>query len=105
MLRMRTHQVSWQPQYWALPRPGRDFDSKFAYWNETKTKMSADTGVAEVYDVVVVGAGVEGSATAYHLASHLPRKKILLLEQVRAYVHHSMILYMRHVAILPILWA
>ena len=40
------------------------------------------TSVCEVYDVVVVGAGVEGSSTAYHLASQRPRKKILLLEQV-----------------------
>lgn len=35
----------------------------------------------EVYEVVVVGAGVEGSATAYHLASRRPGK-ILMLEQV-----------------------
>ncbi len=32
------------------------------------------------YDVIVVGAGVEGSSTAYHLASH--SKRTLLLEQV-----------------------
>ena len=32
------------------------------------------------YDVVVVGAGVEGSSTAYHLARS--GSKVLLLEQV-----------------------
>ena len=34
------------------------------------------------YDVIVVGAGVEGSATAFYLASR-GTKKVLLLEQVR----------------------
>ena len=34
------------------------------------------------YDVIVVGAGVEGSATAYYLASRFT-KNVLLLEQVR----------------------
>ena len=34
-----------------------------------------------VYDVIVVGAGVEGSATAYYLASRYT-KNVLLLEQV-----------------------
>ena len=33
------------------------------------------------YDVIVVGAGVEGSATAYQLVSH-GAKRVLLLEQV-----------------------
>jgi len=33
----------------------------------------------ELYDVIVVGAGIVGSATAYHLARS--RKKVLLLEQ------------------------
>ena len=36
----------------------------------------------EVYEVAVVGAGVEGSATAYYLASRGTRP-VLLLEQVR----------------------
>ena len=35
----------------------------------------------QVYDVIVIGAGVEGSSTAWHLASE--EKKTLLLEQVR----------------------
>ena len=34
-----------------------------------------------VFDVIVVGAGVEGSATAYQLIKH-GAKKVLLLEQV-----------------------
>ena len=33
------------------------------------------------FDVIVVGAGVEGSATAYQLIKH-GAKKVLLLEQV-----------------------
>ena len=36
---------------------------------------------AAAYDVIVVGAGVEGSATAYQLVSH-GAKRVLLLEQV-----------------------
>ncbi|WAR04003.1 SOX-like protein [Mya arenaria] len=35
----------------------------------------------EVYDVVVVGAGIEGSATAYHLAKS--GKHVLLVDQSR----------------------
>lgn len=34
----------------------------------------------DIYDVIVVGAGVEGSSTAYQLAKQ--GKKTLLLEQV-----------------------
>ena len=34
-----------------------------------------------VYDVIVVGAGVEGSATAYQLINN-GAKRVLLLEQV-----------------------
>jgi len=33
-----------------------------------------------LYDTIVVGAGIEGSAAAYHLAKR--RRKTLLLEQV-----------------------
>ena len=35
-----------------------------------------------VFDVIVVGAGVEGSATAYQLIKH-GGKRVLLLEQVK----------------------
>ena len=35
-----------------------------------------------VFDVIVVGAGVEGSATAYQLIKN-GAKKVLLLEQVK----------------------
>ena len=33
-----------------------------------------------LYDVIIIGAGVEGSATGYHLSK--TNKKVLLLEQV-----------------------
>ena len=36
-----------------------------------------------IYDAVVVGAGIEGSATAYHLAKQ--GQKTLLIEQVSLY--------------------
>ena len=45
--------------------------------NSFVTKEMSD----HVYDVIVVGAGVEGSATAYYLASRYT-KNVLLLEQV-----------------------
>ena len=34
------------------------------------------------YEVVVVGAGIQGSATAYYLTQKLGIKNVLLLEQV-----------------------
>ena len=34
------------------------------------------------FDVTVLGAGVQGSATAYYLAKKAGIKKVLLLEQV-----------------------
>lgn len=39
--------------------------------------MAAQT---DVYDAIVIGAGIQGCFTAYHLAKH--RKKVILLEQV-----------------------
>ena len=36
-----------------------------------------------LYEVVVVGAGVQGSSTAYYLAKKLGVNNVLLLEQVR----------------------
>ena len=36
--------------------------------------------VDEVYDAIVVGAGIEGSATAYEIASR--GRQVLLVEQV-----------------------
>ena len=41
-------------------------------------------GAGEVFDVCVIGAGVEGSSTARYLTSR--GKKALLLEQVRVIV-------------------
>ncbi len=35
-----------------------------------------------IYEVIVVGAGIQGSATAYYLAKKVGLKKVLLLEQV-----------------------
>ena len=40
------------------------------------------TEASTLFDVIVVGAGVEGSATAYQLIKN-GAKKVLLLEQVR----------------------
>ena len=42
----------------------------------------------EIYEVAVVGAGVEGSATAYYLTSRGTRP-VLLLEQVRRKVRYQ----------------
>ena len=39
--------------------------------------------MVEMFDVIVVGAGVEGSATAYQLINN-GAKRVLLLEQVQA---------------------
>ena len=36
----------------------------------------------EVFDVIVIGAGVEGSATAYQLTKLAGKKRIALVEQV-----------------------
>jgi glycine/D-amino acid oxidase-like deaminating enzyme len=44
--------------------------------------MSRMTTSPTVFDVIVVGAGVEGSATAYQLIKH-GAKRVLLLEQVK----------------------
>jgi len=35
----------------------------------------------DVYDVIVIGAGIEGSSTAYHIANKGTRK-VALVEQV-----------------------
>ena len=37
---------------------------------------------AHLYDVIIIGAGVEGSATGYYLTSR-HTKNVLLLEQVK----------------------
>ena len=42
-----------------------------------------------VYDVIVVGAGVEGSATAYQLIIN-GAKRVLLLEQVLHVYNHRL---------------
>lgn len=46
--------------------------------------MELDIGDVDLgeFDAVVVGAGVIGSATAYHLVRH-GTQKVLLLEQVK----------------------
>ena len=36
------------------------------------------------YDVAVLGAGVQGSSTAYYLTQKAGVEKVLLLEQVRS---------------------
>lgn len=50
--------------------------SEESYERELKLEMS------EVYDCIVVGAGIQGSCTAYQLARN--KQKTLLLEQVGA---------------------
>ena len=42
----------------------------------------------DVYDAIVVGAGIEGSSTAYHIANK-GVKKVALLEQVSHYFLHD----------------
>ena len=44
------------------------------------------------FDVAVLGAGVQGSATAYYLARKSGIKKVLLLEQVRTLVAPCMMM-------------
>lgn len=39
----------------------------------------------EVYDCIIIGAGIQGSSTAYHLAKN--KQKTLLLEQVGSMTH------------------
>lgn len=51
--------------------------SEESYERELKLEMSS-----EVYDCIVVGAGIQGSCTAYQLAKN--KQKTLLLEQVGA---------------------
>ena len=36
-----------------------------------------------IYDVLIIGAGIEGSAAGYNLVKNEPEKKIVILEQVR----------------------
>ncbi len=35
-----------------------------------------------IYDAIVIGAGIEGSSTAYYLIANGKKKSVLLLEQV-----------------------
>lgn len=48
------------------------------------------------FDVVVVGAGVQGSATAYYLTQKAGTKKVLLLEQV---IINNFMYFLRSVAL------
>lgn len=43
-------------------------------------KMAAAGNAHKIFDVIVIGGGVEGSATAYYLAKN--NYSVLLLEQV-----------------------
>ena len=43
---------------------------------------SAGTISSSVYDVIIIGAGIEGSSTAHYLTSR-GTQNVLLLEQVR----------------------
>ena len=44
--------------------------------------MAARQG-SSIFDITVIGAGIEGSATAYQLSKSAPGKRIALVEQVR----------------------
>lgn len=68
--------------------------SEESYERELKLKMSS-----EVYDCIVVGAGIQGSCTAYQLAKN--KQKTLLLEQVGAegyavFLNHLLSLMILH---------
>lgn len=67
--------------------------SEESYERELKLEMS------EVYDCIVVGAGIQGSCTAYQLAKN--KQKTLLLEQVGAegyavFLNHLLSLMIHH---------
>ena len=42
--------------------------------------------MARLFDVIVLGAGVQGSSTAYYLARKAGVKEVLLLEQVSSFI-------------------
>ena len=62
--------------------------------------MASSTNL--VFDITVIGAGVEGSSTAYRLSKMAPGKKLALVEQVRA--HHSACARSLHAQVLVQLW-
>ena len=48
--------------------------------------MGSERVVECLYDVTVLGAGVQGSSTAYYLKQKAGVEKVLLLEQVKSNV-------------------
>ena len=56
--------------------------------NEKFAPASMQYSMDALFDVVVVGASVEGSSTAYHLARR-GSNEVLLLEQVRQLYTHT----------------
>ena len=45
--------------------------------------------MAEKYDIIIVGGGIVGLATAYKLGQHYPNKKVLVLEKEKEVAQHQ----------------
>ncbi|HJY16705.1 MAG TPA: FAD-dependent oxidoreductase, partial [Xanthobacteraceae bacterium] len=63
----------------AIP-PERDFEANGSYWARSLPAPAASLGSDRDADVVVIGGGLTGLATAYHLRKAMPGKRVLLLE-------------------------
>jgi gamma-glutamylputrescine oxidase len=61
-------------------RPDRDFEANVSYWARSLPPPAASLGSDRDADVVVIGGGLTGLATAYHLRKAMPGKRVLLLE-------------------------
>ncbi len=46
-----------------------------------------------IYDVLIIGAGIEGSAAGYNLVKNEPDKRIVILEQVKALLYMHRVRY------------
>ena len=63
----------------AIP-PERDFEASGSYWARSLPPPAASLASDRDADVVVIGGGLTGLATAYHLRKAMPGKRVLLLE-------------------------
>ena len=57
-------------------------DSIFRIFDVTLCSLTVPMATDSIFDVIVIGAGVEGSATAYQLTKLAKKKRIALVEQV-----------------------